>query len=323
MTPSGTPPPPAPDTPRPIGGGPLPLPARAGVGLKPAHYHDILAERPDIGFFEVHAENYMGAGGPPHRYLTAIREDYPLSVHGVGLSIGGAGPLDALHLERLAGVVERYQPGLVSEHLAWSSHGGAFFNDLLPLPLNETTLTIVADHVDQVQERLQRRILIENPATYVEFAATDLSETEFLRELARRTGCGLLLDVNNVHVSTTNHGGEAGAYIDRFPFEHVEEIHLAGHAVNADEAGAPLLIDSHDREIVDPVWKLYERALALAGPLPTLIEWDNDLPDWPRLHSEARRAEARLDQAAATFRTRARPDLQPVTAEKTRHAVGG
>ncbi len=275
-----------------------PVPARAGVGLKPAHYDAILGSRPDLGFFEVHAENYMGAGGPPHRYLTAIRECYPLSVHGVGLSIGGTGPLDTAHLDRLAAVVDRYQPGLVSEHLAWSSHGGVFFNDLLPLPLNQATLDTVAEHVDQVQERLKRQILIENPSTYVEFASTTLSEVEFLETLARRTGCGLLLDVNNVHVSCTNHGGDAAATIDAFPIEHVGEIHLAGHAIDTDDDGRPLLIDAHDRRIIDPVWVLYGRALDRTGPVPTLIEWDNDVPDWPTLHGEALLAEAWLRRSA-------------------------
>lgn len=268
------------------------VPVRAGVGLKARHCATILRDRPDIGWFEVHPENYMGAGGPPHRHLAAIRENYPLSLHGVGLSIGGAGPLDAEHLARLNGLVDRYQPGLFSEHLAWSSHDEGYLNDLLPLPYTQETLARVAAHVDQVQETIGRRILIENPSTYVRFAASDMSEIEFLSDLARRTGCGLLLDVNNVHVQATNHGFEAAGYIDAFPVEHVGEIHLAGHARDEDDLGEPLLIDTHDRQVDRIVWDLYARAVARTGPVPTLIEWDADVPDWPVLHAEAMRAEA-------------------------------
>jgi len=267
------------------------LPERAGVGLKLDHAKEILEDKADIGFFEVHPENYMGAGGPPHHYLTAIRERYPLSLHGVGLSIGRAGPLDGEHLERLRALLDRYQPQSFSEHLAWSTHDTHFLNDLLPLPYTQETLSLVADHVDEVQERLGRRMLIENPSTYVAFASTDMDEVDFLAELAARTGCGLLLDVNNVYVSATNHAYSPEAYLDRFPVHLVGEIHLAGHAVDEDESGAPLLIDTHDRSVTDEVWRLYERVIARAGPVPTLVEWDSELPDWPVLAAEAARAE--------------------------------
>jgi uncharacterized protein (UPF0276 family) len=267
------------------------VPARAGAGLKPQHYEDILGQAPDIGWFEAHPENYMGAGGAPHHYLERVRERYPLSLHGVGLSIGGAGPLNGEHLKRLKALNERYQPGLFSEHLAWSTHDDYFLNDLLPLPYTEETLAHVARHVSQVQDVLGRRILIENPSSYVQFSASEMSEVEFLRELVGRSGCGLLLDVNNVYVSATNHNGDARAYIDAFPVEHVGEIHLAGHASFEDDAGAPLLIDAHDRNVADAVWALYEQAIRRCGPVPTLIEWDNDIPEWDVLFAEAQHAE--------------------------------
>ena len=268
------------------------IPTRAGVGLKPEHYRVVLETAPDVGFFEVHAENYMGAGGPPHRYLTAIRERYPLSLHGVGLSIGGAQALDREHLLRLKGLVSRYQPGLFSEHLAWSSHDGAFFNDLLPLPYTNETLARVAGHIDEVQATLGRRMLLENPSTYVAFAENDYSETGFIAEIARRTGCGLLLDVNNVHVASTNQQWDPLRYIEEFPLEHVGEIHLAGFARESDETDRPLLIDTHDRPVDGIVWALFEHAVALIGRAPTLIEWDARVPPWPDLKAEAERAEA-------------------------------
>ena len=269
-----------------------PIPPRAGVGLKPEHYRDILDGAPDIGWFEIHAENYMGEGGPPHAYLTAVRERYPLSLHGVGLSIGGAGPLDKDHLGRLRVLADRYQPALFSEHLAWSSHDTVYLNDLLPLPYTEETLQLVCAHIDEVQETLQRPMLLENPSIYVAFAETSMSEVEFLRAVVRRTGCGLLLDVNNVFVQATNHDFDAMDYLDRFPVEHMGEIHLGGHAEDEDQDGSALLIDDHGRAVADPVWTLYAHALARTGPKPTLIEWDNDVPAWPDLFAEAKRADA-------------------------------
>lgn len=268
-----------------------PAPRRSGVGLKPEHYCDILDGTPDIGWFEIHAENYMGDGGPPHAYLTAIRERYPISLHGVGLSIGGAGPLDTEHLARLCALADRYQPALFSEHLAWSSHDTVYLNDLLPLPYTEETLARVCDHIDVVQDAMQRQMLLENPSTYVAYAETTMAEVEFLREVARRTGCGLLLDVNNVFVQAANHGFGADGYLDTFPMEHVGEIHVGGHAQDADEDGSLLLIDDHGREVADSVWALYELALVHTGPMPTLIEWDNDVPAWPLLLAEAQRAD--------------------------------
>ena len=270
------------------------MPARAGVGLKPQHYGDILGTKPDIGWFEIHAENYMGAGGAPHRFLAEIRARYPLSLHGVGLSIGGAGDLDQDHLARLKAVHDRYEPALFSEHLAWSSHGQGYFPDLLPLPYTDETLRLVSEHIDQVQNTLGRTMLLENPATYLAFETSTMSELDFLSEIVRRTGCGLLLDINNVFVSATNQGYGAQAYLDGFPLAAVGEIHLAGHARDSDETGAPLLIDAHDREVCGPVWDLYRCVIARTGPLPTLIEWDNDVPAWPVLLAEAETADVVL-----------------------------
>ncbi|MBE0550659.1 MAG: DUF692 domain-containing protein [Rubrivivax sp.] len=270
------------------------LPWRAGIGLKPQHFRDVLATRPDIGFFEVHAENYMVDGGPFHHYLGRIREHYPLSLHGVGLSIGGEGALDESHLDRLAALVRRYEPASFSEHLAWSSHGGTFFNDLLPVPYDRPTLDRVCRHIDRVQERLRRRMLLENPSTYVEFESSTLSETQFLREVLQRTGCGLLLDVNNVYVSCTNHGRDALACLHELPLASVGEVHLAGFARDQDAAGAPLLIDSHGSPVDDAVWGLYAQVIDRLGPVPTLLERDNDVPALSTLLAEAGRAEDML-----------------------------
>jgi uncharacterized protein len=269
-----------------------------GVGFKPEHFEAIVDTRPQLGFFEVHAENYMGAGGAPHRRLDAIRERYPLSLHGVGLSIGSPGPLDQAHLQRLAAVAKRFEPALVSEHLAWSTHEGAFFNDLLPLPYTAETLGRVAEHIDEVQNALGRRMLLENPSTYVVFAESTWAETDFLREIARRTGCGLLLDVNNVFVSAVNHGHDPDRYLADFPLSAVGEIHLAGYAEDTDEAGLPLLIDAHNSPIREAVWALYTATIRRLGATPTLIEWDNDVPVWPTLLNETRRAERAIIETA-------------------------
>ncbi|MDP9813839.1 uncharacterized protein (UPF0276 family) [Rhizobium tibeticum] len=270
------------------------LPARAGLGLKPEHCETILANRPDVGFFEVHAENYMGAGGPPHRYLEAITDLYPLSLHGVGLSIGAARGLDKAHLKRLRGLIDRYRPQSFSEHLAWSTHDTGFLNDLLPLPYTPETLARVIEHVDETQQALGRRLLLENPSTYVLFADSTIDEVDFLATIAERTGCGLLLDVNNVMVSAVNHRLDAAAYIDRFPVELVGEIHLAGYDETIDDAGDRLLIDAHGTAVKSDVVALYKHTLARSGPLPTLIEWDNDVPDFVVLQAEAARADAML-----------------------------
>lgn len=277
---------------------PSALPRRAGAGFKPEHFAAIIAEPQPIGFFEVHAENYMGAGGPPHAQLGRLREDYALSVHGVGLSIGSMQPLDRAHLARLKTLCERYRPESFSEHLAWSTHDSVFLSDLLPLPYTQETLDRVADHVDEVQETLGRQMLLENPATYVLFSESTIEETAFLAEVARRTGCGLLLDVNNVFVAATNHNLDPGDYIARFPLEAVREIHLGGHSKTVDELGAPLLIDSHDTPVKDPVWALYETVISRTGPVASLIEWDNDVPAWPVLRGEAAAAQRMIDAAA-------------------------
>jgi uncharacterized protein (UPF0276 family) len=273
------------------------LPDGAGVGFKPAHFEPILAKEQPIGFIEVHAENYMGAGGPAHRQLQALRERYALSIHGVGLSIGSQQPLDREHIARLKFLCERHPPASFSEHLAWSSHNGAYLNDLLPLPYTEATLARVIEHIDRVQATLNRRMLLENPSTYVEFTASAIPETEFLAEIVRRTGCGLLLDVNNVFVSCTNHERSPHDYLAAFPLDHVGEIHLGGHDCQSDDAGAPLMIDAHGTPVADPVWALYETVIERTGPRPTLIEWDNDVPDWPTLAAEARSASAILERA--------------------------
>lgn len=267
------------------------LPARGGVGLKPEHFRDILTSAPDIGFFEIHAENYMVDGGPFHYYLGRIRDNYALSIHGVGLSIGGESPLDEDHLDRLACLLDRYQPESFSEHLAWASHGGIYLNDLLPVPYDVTTLARVCAHVGRVQDRLKRRMLLENPATYLEFAATTMPEAEFITEVVRRTGCGLLLDVNNVYVTCVNHHRDPRNYIRSLPLDAVGQIHLAGFARDTDAAGDPLLIDSHGAPVAQAVWDLYAFALELLGPAPTLVERDNDIPAFPVLLAEAQRAE--------------------------------
>jgi uncharacterized protein (UPF0276 family) len=269
-----------------------------GVGFKPEHFEAIAETRPQLGFFEVHAENYMGAGGAPHRRLDAIREGYPLSLHGVGLSIGSPGKLDRAHLQRLAAVARRFEPTLVSEHLAWSTHEGAFLNDLLPLPYTDETVARVSEHVDEVQNALGRTLLLENPSTYVVFAESTWAETDFLREIARRTGCGLLLDVNNVFVSAVNHGFDPELYLADFPVSAVGEIHLAGCADDSDDAGLPLLIDAHNSPVRDAVWSLYAATIRRLGATPTLIEWDNDVPAWSMLLDEAGRAEHVIAEAA-------------------------
>lgn len=267
------------------------LPARSGVGLKSRHFQEVLDTRPDVGFFEVHAENFMVDGGPFHHYLGKIRGRYPLSFHGVGLSIGSEGPVDEAHLDRLAPLIARYEPASFSEHLAWSTHDGVFLNDLLPVPYEEATLARVCEHIDRVQSRLKRRMLLENPSTYVEFSASTMSESQFLGQVVKRTGCGLLLDISNAYVSCVNHGRDAMAFIDELPLDSVGEIHLAGFARDHDAAGAPLLIDHHGSPVDEAVWALYTRVIARIGQTPTLIEWDNDVPPLATLLAQAQRAE--------------------------------
>ncbi len=275
-----------------------PIPAQAGVGLKAEYYPHALENTREAAWFEVHPENYMGAGGPPHRYLTAIRELYPVSLHGVGLSIGGAQPLNTEHLNRLKLLIDRYQPALFSEHLAWSTHDTHFLNDLLPVPYTAQTLAAVVAHVDQTQSHLKRQMLLENPSTYVQFETSTMDEVEFIAQIAQKTGCGLLLDVNNIFVSAQNHNYCPYEYISRFPTQFVQEIHLAGHNVQQDDAGAPLLIDSHDALVADPVWALYDHLIAKIGATPTLIEWDSNLPTWAVLVGEAAHANSILARHA-------------------------
>ncbi|ROL65420.1 hypothetical protein BLX41_28640 [Pseudomonas protegens] len=273
------------------------LPLRAGLGLKSEHFKDVLEQRPDVGFFEVHAENYMVAGGPFHHYLGLIREDYSLSLHGVGLSIGGEAPLDTEHLQRLAALIKRYQPQSFSEHLAWSSHGPVFLNDLLPLAYDVPTLRRVCEHIDQVQNHLGRTMLLENPATYLQFQRSTLDETDFIQEVIQRSGCGLLLDVNNLYVSCINHRRDPLAYLQALPLHAVGEIHLAGFAEDRDNLGDRLLIDDHGAPVDQAVWALYRQALERIGPMATLIERDNQVPSLATLVVEADQAQALLQRA--------------------------
>lgn len=266
------------------------LPLACGIGLKPQHVNELVSQPAAIGFVEIHAENYLVAGGPFHRHLAQIREHYALSVHGVSMSIGGAHAPNREHLKAVLNLMDRYGAAQFSEHLAWSGHHPAYLNDLLPLPYTAESLTRVCDHVDQAQEALGQTILLENPATYVSFAATEYSETDFIGEVLTRTGCGLLLDVNNAWISAQNHGRDIFAYLGQLPLGKIGEIHLAGHSISQDSLGAPLLIDSHDRRVCHEVWELYRLVIAQAGPIPTLIEWDQNIPELSILLDEARLA---------------------------------
>src|SRR3984893_17027432 len=275
------------------------LPLRAGASFKHEHFAAISAAPQPLGFFEVHAENYMGGGVTPHAQLRFLREHYALSLHAVGLNIGSTEPLDRAHLTRLKQLCDRYQPECFSEHLAWSSHAGVFFNDLLPLPYTEANLSSVIDHVDEAQSMLGRRLLLENPATYVRFEQSTIPETEFLAAIARVTGCGLLLDLNNVFVSARNHATSASAYLEAFPLDLVGEVHLSGHFETMDGQGSPLCIDAHGSPVVEDVYALFDSVIARAGPLPTLIEWDNDVPDWVVLLAGAPAAQGRLGRVGS------------------------
>jgi len=274
-----------------------PLPSRAGIGLRAEHFVEFLDTRPAVAFVEAHSENYFGRGGKPLHFLERVRRDYPLSLHGVGLSIGSADPLNEAYLARLAELVERLQPALVSDHLCWSSIGGMHANDLLPLPYTEEALAHVVQRVQQVQQRLGRTILLENVSSYVEFADAVLPEWDFVAEVARRSGCGLLLDVNNVFVSAHNHGFDARRYLDALPVDAVQQMHLAGFTAR-DADGGSMLIDTHSAPVADAVWTLYEQALRRFGATPTLIEWDADLPPLDGLLAQAAQADVRLAAAA-------------------------
>ena len=266
-----------------------------GIGLRAPHVAEVLATRPAISWLEVHAENYMGEGAPLAA-LERLRADYPVSVHGVGLSLGSAEALNNRHLSRLQRLITRLEPALVSEHLSWSIAGGIYLNHLLPLPYTEETLAIVAQHVAHTQEVLQCRLLIENPSSYLRFAHSTIPEPEFLEELVQHTGCGLLCDVNNIYVSCCNLGGDPVAYLNALPARAVGEIHLAGHAVN-DADGQTILIDDHGAPVSEAVWDLYGHALARFGPVPTLIEWDTNIPELAVLCAEAHTAERCLQRA--------------------------
>lgn len=274
------------------------LPPAAGVGYKPLHFSNIIEQPEPVKWLEIHAENYMGAGGRPIAQLRHLTERLPISVHGVGLSIGGEAPLDRAHLARLKTLIDWLEPAAFSEHLAWSSHDDGFLNDLLPLPYTNATLARVCSHIDQVQEAIGRVMMLENPSNYLRFAETTWAEPDFLAEIARRTGCALLLDVNNVFVSAVNQQTDPYTYIDAFALDKVHEIHLGGHGADKDDYGAPLLIDDHGHEVADPVWALYGHTIATAGPRPTLIEWDTDVPEWPVLAAEAARAARYLERVA-------------------------
>ena len=274
------------------------LPNAPGIGYKPQHFSDLLENAGSVEWLEIHAENYMGDGGRPLAQLRHLAERFAISVHGVGLSIGGEGRLDPDHLARLKHLVGWLKPASFSEHLAWSTHDSAFLNDLLPLPYTDVALTRVADHIDEVQNALGRRILLENPSSYLAFDESTFEETDFLREVARRTGCGLLLDVNNVFVSATNLNTDPVTYIDAFPLDLVGEIHLAGHDEDHDDQGKPLLIDSHGREVAEPVWALYTHVISKGCARASLIEWDTDVPEWVVLEAEAARAARILETVA-------------------------
>ena len=283
--------------PLPLGRGPVP--AKAGIGLRFQHHEAVLETRPDVPWFEVHTENYMG-GGAPIRCLEAIRRDYTIACHGVGLSLGSAQGLDKAHLNRIRSVVERVEPGLVSEHLSWSIVDGHYLGDLLPLPLTDEALDVVCRNVDEMQECLGRSILIENASSYLRYRHSTMPEWEFIAAVASRTGCGILCDVNNVFVSASNHGWDASAYLSALPPAAIGEIHLAGHTARHLGGGLTLRIDDHGSRISPEVWFLYSEALERFGPIPTLIEWDTNVPALPVLLDEARQADTLLQSLQET-----------------------
>jgi uncharacterized protein len=271
------------------------IPALPGIGLRFPHHNAVIAQRPRVAWFEVHSENYLG-GGAAIRDLETIRRDYPVSLHGVGMSLGGADGLDAAHLGRIVRLAERIEPGLVSEHLSWSVSEGHYLGDLLPLPLTEEALDVVCSNVGWFQEAVRRRILLENPSNYLRYRHSTIPETEFLNTVAQRTGCGLLCDVNNIFVNAANHGCDPQAYLDALSAADVEELHLAGHAAKSLSDGAIILIDDHGSQVDAAVWGLFGKAVQRFGPLPTLIEWDTNIPPLRALIEQANRAAAVLLQ---------------------------
>ncbi|MFD1626616.1 DUF692 domain-containing protein [Azospirillum griseum] len=278
-----------------------PIPADAGIGLRFAHHRAVLAEKPAVGWLEVHSENYMGGGVPP-ACLDAIRRDYPVSLHGVGLSLGSAEELDDGHLDRLCRLIDRIDPGLISEHLSWSIVGGVYLADLCPLPLTEEALAVVCRNIGRAQDRLGRRLLIENPSSYLRYRHSTIPEWEFLAAVASRTGCGLLCDVNNIAVSAANHGWDSHRYLAALPADSVGEFHLAGHTRRVFDDGREIRIDDHGSRVAADVWHLFEAAVALIGPRPTLIEWDTNVPPLAVLVEEAAAARLILN-AARTSKT--------------------
>lgn len=275
-----------------------PIPPRGGIGLRAAHYRELVERRPPLAFVEVHSENYFGVGGTPHYFLEQARAHYPLSLHGVGLSLGSSDPLNLEHLRKLKTLIQRFEPALVSDHLSWSSVGGVFLNDLLPLPYTEETLAHFSTRVAQAQDYLGRELLIENPSSYLQYTESAIPEWEFLAEVARTSGCGLLLDVNNIYVSSQNHGFDAHRYLQALPAAAIREIHLAGYTVNRYPEGE-MLIDSHNALVSEPVWELYAHTIRQLGPRPTLIEWDTDLPPLDTLIGQANLADAILARETA------------------------
>ena len=276
---------------------PGPVLAAAGIGLRFQHHQSVLETRPAVAWLEVHIENYMG-GGTPLRYLDAIRREYPLSLHGIGLSLGSADGVDPDHLARARTVIERFEPGLVSEHLAWSIVDGIYLADLLPLPLTDEALDVVCRNVDCVQAFLRRPILLENASSYLRFSHSTIPEWDFITAVAKRTGCGILCDVNNIYVSASNHGWDASAYLAALPARSVGEIHLAGHTLRKFDDARTLRIDDHGSRVAPAVWALYAEALARFGPVPTLIEWDTNVPPLDVLLAEAAQAAALLQGRA-------------------------
>lgn len=268
-----------------------PIPTTVGIGLRTPHYRELLATLPPIGWFEVHSENYFGDGGQPLYFLERFRSHYPMSLHGVGLSLGSTDRLNPTHLQKLKSLVDRFEPGLVSDHLCWSSVGGKFLNDLLPLPYTEEALTHLVTRIGEAQDYLRRQILVENVSSYLQYKHSTIPEWEFLAEVARRAGCGILLDVNNIYVSAENHRFDPFTYVDAIPTDPVKEIHLAGFDSNGD-----CLIDTHGKPVFEAVWPLYAHTIGRLGPKPTLIEWDTDIPALEVLLGEAWKAREILER---------------------------
>jgi uncharacterized protein (UPF0276 family) len=271
------------------------IPARAGIGLRHVHFEDFIERRPNVGWLEIHTENYLGPGGPRLRALEEIRTHYPLSCHGVGLSLGSADGLNPAALTRRRTLFDRFAPGLLSEHIAWSIDHGVYLNDLMPLPYNEESLSIIVDNIDQAQTAFGDRLFVENPSSYVGFEASTMAEAEFMAAVIRHSGCGLLLDVNNVFVTAHNYRLDAIAYLSALPLDAIGEIHVAGH-LRADIDGETMLIDDHGSKVTDPVWDLLGWVLERAGPRPVLVEWDTNVPDLAVLLAEADRAQAAIDR---------------------------